>query len=1285
MAVALASCIAKPSSAPTRIAPSLSSLIATAYEHDAHGRTSAAVTAYSAALVSAASAPDSPAHIATLTASLDALVYRNYHAFAEFTSASALSERIAPNAAPGGSTDVELHLRAAYADARGPFARGLIAGALATLAERRGDSIDAERMRTRAGCARKASIFGPVSWTPVADALAPSGLDEPATAMPAYVATDNAFRPRVDIAQTEALGCSLPLAVQSSTSGMRDVAFDITVKQPGPYGLRLRSSRVASVRAGGFVVLNRPHALGSSPVDKFAVMHVAAPGTLRVVVRTGMESSHDTIELAVWNEHGEPAPIDAPTPGQRATTGVHSAHEITPPAPASAEDQLATALALLAARDAATAEQLLHPLVQSTTAPAPLLLTYARAVRLSQDLPTSKSAERARDAVARARKQWPDAWETIIEFASLKAAQQSGAEAGIETLKQLDDAPTASPPGGAADGSHALIAAFDAAVAGRERLRDRARQSFERAAKSLHGTRFLRAIERSVFARNAGAERCAFECAQDPARDRASAACFEALRAAGETAAAESEAERLRDLLANKKVHIASKIRHAIASGNVARARELWIALNPAEREMSVAAAVQLASSPDQLRDVAATAPDALTAIGPLAVMMGLGPSEVTRDDFASIANGADSATDRMHRVDRSGAATAVLAHEESYEVLASGLVHYVLRDVRRVMGTTDVDTNAEAAWPQVLERTAERVVRRRIMKPDGRILLPDPTAQGEQSHADLSQLEAGDAIEASYEGWALPGETGTISIDSPDLLPERTSVHDARIELRVPENLPSMLWTHPLLGRPSERVENGARIRVWNLSKAPVRRLEASTTRVANAVGISFSTASWKSVALGLRETLASMQTTSIEVADWAQKHAKCNMVSTMAGAGADTNASCQPTLETVRRIVAAAGKAVKESSSAELSDFVFRSGGGGQVASARTVLSSGEGSRTILIAQALRELGIHVDIAIAENEPFPDFATYPPHAGRFTHPLVIAHLGPAGGSPQTDAVWIDADVAGPPLPAGHISPELRGRSVLYADGRISPIAATLTDADTNADEIDERWQVQIDGSARGTLTMLFRGAAAHDLADLFSRIAGNERQSALRSIALAWVPFATIDRIDLSSDEDSWQVAIRADIQALDYAQREPMPQRVGRANSDAQPASWSLPGVVPLHTAYPRATLMTLSAAYANRTSRESALAINRATQFHHRRRIELPEGTVVSRIPGPFASNGALLNAGRTIAVNAHIIEERFTVDLRTGTVSNSDYPSFIQQARRVDDAFGATLRVQPPIR
>ena len=94
------------------------------------------------------------------------------------------------------------------------------------------------------------------------------------------------------------------------------------------------------------------------------------------------------------------------------------------------------------------------------------------------------------------------------------------------------------------------------------------------------------------------------------------------------------------------------------------------------------------------------------------------------------------------------------------------------------------------------------RALRRRILKKDGRILEPDRTPHASQAHADLSQLEQGDVVEAVYEGWSLPGDTGDLGIDTPDLLPERTAVHDATIELRMPRALRSALWSHRLLGK---------------------------------------------------------------------------------------------------------------------------------------------------------------------------------------------------------------------------------------------------------------------------------------------------------------------------------------------------------------------------------------------------------------------------------------------------------------------------------------------------
>src|SRR5207244_611550 len=124
-------------------------------------------------------------------------------------------------------------------------------------------------------------------------------------------------------------------------------------------------------------------------------------------------------------------------------------------------------------------------------------------------------------------------------------------------------------------------------------------------------------------------------------------------------------------------------------------------------------------------------------------------------------------------------------------------------------------------------------------------------------------------------------------------------------------------------------------------------------------------------------------------------------------------------------------------------------------------------------------------------------DFATFPPHFGRFMHPLAVAHVSDPAKPGTSHDVWIDADVPGPPLPAGRISPELRGRSALHADGKIAPLPTFSNEGER--DEIDERLVIDEQGNAKGVLTVLLRGRAAQDLAEALVRLVGNERQRAL------------------------------------------------------------------------------------------------------------------------------------------------------------------------------------------
>jgi len=267
---------------------------------------------------------------------------------------------------------------------------------------------------------------------------------------------------------------------------------------------------------------------------------------------------------------------------------------------------------------------------------------------------------------------------------------------------------------------------------------------------------------------------------------------------------------------------------------------------------------------------------------------------------------------------------------------------------------------------------------------------------------------------------------------------------------------------------------------------------------------------------------------------------------------------------------------------------------------------------------------------------------------------------------------VWIDADVLGPPLPAGRISPELRDRQALATDGSITPLPSA--GSDTERDEIDMRLVVDTKGDAKGQLTMLLRGRTAQELAEALVHIVGAERQRALRAVVLSWVPFANIDDVQLSSSEGSWQIALRAELSIGSYAQIE---------GTSTRNQTWVLPGVEPIHSVFPRAFTTTLGAAYAGQGARENALAIAHAVQYHVRRRVELPVGASIARMPGPFDTKTPKLEASRKIAVRA-TCRGGFHPRCSTEPSPTDRYGLFVTAAHKTDDAFLSSLRIKPAL-
>jgi hypothetical protein len=1242
----LSACAGAGARAPGRGQDELADRFTAAFDEEAKGSPENARKMYLDVALRAAGATGSPWQTLALEASLDALVLRSVHAFSDVSASTALVYRMP------ATDEARTALESAYGAAAGPWARGIVSRALLDLFEHSGDATAAAVWRERAGCAREATVIGPLEWAPVTGVHAKDPLDAFDAKLASSYKARGAFARDLAPVVSRGHGCMLDLTAPGSMTGVRDVVVDADVARAGRIGVALRSRGEATLRVGGQLVLSRPYELGGELVTRFGTADVGA-GKVRIVARVGMDEEGESVEIDAWDETGAALPLRAPRVGEAATVRASAAAVALPPAPRTFAERALAAAGALAEGNGRAAERLLEAVAK--TAGPEVTLLYARALETTQDLSKVERSERARSAYERVLEAWPTAWEAIAAHSVLAGVRRGEGDARIEMLRDLDErrAPGGEPGAAAKSPPAPILDAFDAAISGEERLYDRAHAAFDRGKPALDRSSFLLDVGKVAFER-VGADQAAYLCSPVVPHDRRTLECFSALRGKGDLPGAMRELERLRALRGGEDLFLSLAFKDAVGRGDAARAARVLADMAPGEVTLSDLYAVadmapRSVPDPARLRDAVAIARDAPGAWPALLRALGDDPTL----PFAGVAEALLS-EDRTKSI-LGSAATAVLVHSERYEVDKTGLVHALLFDVRRVSGTADVEENAQADAPSLLGRSTTRALRRRILKRDGRILEPDPTPRASQGHADLSQLEAGDLVEAIYEGWAIPNETGNVGFDTPDLLPERTSVHKGTIQVELPRTLATSLWSHPLLGKPSESIDGDKRVLVYRMVDQAGRRIEEGTPKMDRSVGVSFTTLRWSEVGEGLSEILASLSDDDPEVSAWAQKAA-----STSGAPPADARAA-------IAAVVLAAGAAVKEASASVLTDLAVGRGQGPQMLTARTILTNREGSRTWLVVRALRELGIKAEVVIAENDPFSEYPDFPPHTGRFLHPLAVAHLTGPGGAEE--AVWIDADVPGPPLPAGHISPELRGRSVIHTDGSVTPLPAMSADNDAN--EIDLRLAVAPNGDAKGTFTVVLRGRDAQEIAEMLLRVVGDDRQKALRNVALAWIPFADVDNVVLSSSEGSWQIAIRADLTILSYAEVE-----------GGSPAAhrWLLPGIEPLHTVYPRAFAGTLGATYAAQGKRQSALAVSHAVQYHAHRRVELPKGARITTLPGPLEVKTGHLDASRKITVAGSVIEDDFVLGIPTGTVAPKDYDAFAATLHRTDDAFLAATHV-----
>jgi hypothetical protein len=354
-----------------------------AFRADATGEPGVAVKAYLDAVRAAARADGDPWQVPALEASLDALATRTMPSLGEAAHDAGLAWRT------GEGARIADELRRVTGE--GPFARGLVARALLSVAQRQGDVAEAEKQRAASGCAREAVVLGPTTWAPVIGVDEAGPLDAASARLePAYPRGD-AFGTAAHPVVVAAQGCDIDLSAESAKPGVREVVLDVDVPADGVVGLVLRAHGAAVLRAGGTLVMRRPFELGDGAAARFARV-TATPGTLRIVARVGTAKDDDDVEIDVSGKDGAPLRVHAPAVGSVAPGRVTAVATLDPAACRRSDEYLLQAAADLASSDPREAEQMLWEMTKRHGAAPELGLVYGRALESARDLSAATRA-----------------------------------------------------------------------------------------------------------------------------------------------------------------------------------------------------------------------------------------------------------------------------------------------------------------------------------------------------------------------------------------------------------------------------------------------------------------------------------------------------------------------------------------------------------------------------------------------------------------------------------------------------------------------------------------------------------------------------------------------------------------------------------------------------------------------------------------------------------------------------------------------------------------------------
>ncbi|NUP09462.1 MAG: hypothetical protein HOW73_25695 [Polyangiaceae bacterium] len=1154
---------------------------------------------------------------------------------------------------------IAIRLREAYDELDGsdaetaPFMRGLLARGLHGMAQFTGENGGAKVWFQKRGCVAAGTVVGPLDTAPLV-ALEGAAKTPGTGPLPAQYPSPSKFNTAMT-AEVPADACSLSVRGASDKPGLREVVLHIDNPTEQRLSFVLTTSATTILEVGGVKVTERKFDAGWSSVTSMGYAKVG-PGVARVVVRVADKQDAGAIELAVLDQAGNPIAVRAPKAGEEATVKATSPVEINfsrylaTGGAATDASLAANASALLAMGDSRRAEHLIEKsLLESREGRDPAVhLVWMRSMERAGDMVDWKRIEMTRAAIDEVKKAEPDAWEAKVVSADL-LQRRKGPDGTFEALVELG----VTKPDADLSKLDVMELQLVLSLASQANLEDLSERVYDELQKKAPGSPMVASLDVTMHPRS-GREWLKIAC--EGGLSRASTSCADARASLGDRKGALEEVSKLRDLTSMPRGYQYLEMELRQKLGDDKGALAIYESMLPWER--STASVLPILARMGKKEDAKAYAMREL-AKDPsrpyTTPQVGLAFNEPSEDAKRFEEQGRKLVEQDRKQQILPGAATAVLKHVEHYGMDQDGFLHVVLYDLKRVSGTTDVAQSIFLEQPMIDGRGFVRALRRRVHKTDGRVLEADIASPA--GGGDLSQLEKGDYVEHYLEGYYLPNELGEYTIDTPDLLPERTSVADAEVVLRLPETFEATTWTHALLGKPTEEKKGGYKLLRYSLKNQPPRKIEDGLPWLERGVRISLGTQTWAKVGRAVGENIRGLEDTDPFIARFAKEAAKPEETTKTTAAPAQVGTAQPEDAALVGRVVDHVGKTIKVASGGyELGDSSSFSAGGGHGQPIRWMVDDGVGSRTWIIYTVLRELGVKVDVAVAETEPFSAAPNFPPHPGRFRKPLVVAHLS------QGD-VWIDADVAGPPLPPGRVSPELKGRSAILSGGQIVPVPIRQ---DETVDEAKVDLALDAQGTAKGTVTLQLRGAQAQALAESFNYVVGEDRRNMLRSVVQSWIPWASVDDVQLASKEGSWEVGLVAQVTIPGFGSLE---------GKDGK--TWILPGVE-------SARRGTLAQIYASKSERESALNIDWPVQYRLSRRIKLPQGAKVEKLASALDKKSENLSAQRQVKVEGDTIVEEFVMNLPTGTVDTASYRSFLNDVQAVDSGFlaGIRLRVKP---